>query len=148
MFRGFTTINYLVDDVKAATSWYQEVLGIEPYFVRPSAEEPAYVEFRLGDSQDELGLLDRRYAPEGYSTAARAGAIMHWHVDDIQKAYDHLVAHGATGLSDPRSLAEAGWEIATVADPFGNLIGLMHSPHYLATLARRPTQSKAQNASE
>jgi predicted enzyme related to lactoylglutathione lyase len=137
MFRGFTTINYLVDDVKAAAAWYQELLGVEPYFARPIAEAPAYVEFRLGDSQDELGLLDRRYAPEGHSPASRAGAIMHWHVDDIQEAYDHLLAHGATGLSAPRPLGEPGWEIATVADPFGNLIGLMHSPHYLDMLADR-----------
>ncbi|MER6937199.1 VOC family protein [Nocardioides sp. NPDC127514] len=137
MFRGFTTINYLVDDVKAAAAWYQELLGVEPYFARPTADDPAYVEFRIGDSQDELGLLDRRYAPQGYSSANPAGAIMHWHVDDVQKTYDHLLTLGATGLAAPRPLGEPGWEIATVADPFGNVIGLMHSPHYLAMRADR-----------
>ncbi len=137
MFRGFATVNFYADDPAAARDWYAELFGVEAYYASPPAPAaPAYVEFRIGDSQDELGLLDRRYAPEGYSTAAHAGAIMHWHVDDIQKAYDHLLAHGATGLSAPRPLGEPGWEIATVADPFGNLIGLMHSPHYLDMLAR------------
>lgn len=131
MFRGFTTINYFVDDVRAATDWYQDLLGVEPYFVRPSVEEPAYVEFRIGDSQDELGLLDGRYRPEGYADARPAGAVMHWHVDDVQQAYDRLLSLGATGLAEPRPLGEPGWVIATVADPFGNVIGLMHSPHYL-----------------
>lgn len=136
MFRGFTTLNYFVDDVKAAAAWYQDLLGIEPYFAKPSVEDPAYIEFRLGDSQDELGFIDRRYAPEGYTAAANAGAIMNWQVDDVQKAYDHLLTLGATPISAPRPLGEPGWEIATVADPFGNLIGLMHSPHYLEMLRR------------
>lgn len=134
MFRGFTTINYFVDDVRAATAWYQRLLDVEPYFVRPSAEEPMYVEFRVGDSRDELGLLDSRFRPDGYSDATHAGAVMHWHVDDVRAAYDRLLSLGATGLAEPRDLEAPGWVIATVADPFGNVIGLMHSPHYLEQL--------------
>lgn len=136
MFRGFTTLNYFVDDVRAAADWYQELLGVEPYFVRPTAEDPMYVEFRVGDSQDELGLLDSRFRPEGYSDAQRAGAVMHWHVDDVRAAYDRLLALGGQGLAAPRDLEAPGWVIATVADPFGNVIGLMHSPHYLEQLDR------------
>lgn len=131
MFRGFTTINYFVDDVRAAAEWYGALLGAEPYFVRPTPEEPAYVEFRIGDSQDELGLIDSRYRPAGYCDAAPAGAVMHWHVDDVAAAYERLLSLGATGLMEPRDLEGPGWVIATVADPFGNVIGLMHSPHYL-----------------
>ena len=47
----------------AARDWYAEVLGIEPYFQRPEEGPPAYIEFRIGADEDELGLIDRRYAP-------------------------------------------------------------------------------------
>lgn len=132
--RGFTTINFYVDDVAAAAAWYADLLGLQPYFVRPVTGDPAYVEFRVGDHQHELGLVDSRYRPDGLSDAAPAGAVMHWHVDDVQAAYDDLLARGATTLAPPRDLEEPGWVIATVADPFGNVLGLMHSPHYLEML--------------
>jgi hypothetical protein len=74
MFRGLCNISYWAGDVAAATSWYREVLGIEPYFVRPEEGAPAYVEFRVGDSQDEVGLIDRRFAP-ARATSGPGGVI-------------------------------------------------------------------------
>ena len=59
MLRGLTTVTYLADDVAAAAHWYAELLGTEPYFARPAEGPPAYVEFRIGDYQHELGILDR-----------------------------------------------------------------------------------------
>jgi hypothetical protein len=44
-------------------------------FQRPDADNPAYVEFRVGDYQDELGLIDRRYAPAGTPTGT--GGVGH-----------------------------------------------------------------------
>jgi hypothetical protein len=49
MLRGLATISFWADDLKAARVWYSELLGIAPYFGRPDAENPAYIEFRLGD---------------------------------------------------------------------------------------------------
>jgi predicted enzyme related to lactoylglutathione lyase len=136
MLRGFTTITYFVDDVPAAVAWYAELLGIEPYFARPSAEQPAYVEFRIGDSEDELGLIDSRYRPAGHDAAAAAGAVMHWHVDDVAAAHRRLLDLGASSLEPPTPRGDEGWVTASVVDPFGNVIGLMHSPHYLEQLRR------------
>jgi predicted enzyme related to lactoylglutathione lyase len=136
MLRGFTTLNFYVDDIRAATAWYAELFGIDPYFVRPSAEDPAYVEFRVGDMQDEIGLIDSRYRPAGLATERPAGAVMNWHVDDVREAFEKLLSRGATELEAPRNLGEADWVIATVIDPFGNVLGLMHSPHYLEMLRR------------
>jgi catechol 2,3-dioxygenase-like lactoylglutathione lyase family enzyme len=66
MLRGFATINYWADDIEAAKRWYAELLGVEPYFERPGPDgRLAYAEFRIGDYQDELGLVDRRWAPAG-----------------------------------------------------------------------------------
>jgi catechol 2,3-dioxygenase-like lactoylglutathione lyase family enzyme len=50
MLRGISTINLWADDLPAATSWYTELLGTEPYFSSEAAGRgPGYVEFRIGD---------------------------------------------------------------------------------------------------
>lgn len=67
MLRGLTTVSFWADDLVAARQWYAELLGVQPYFERPDSEHPAYIEFRLGDYQHELGIIDSRYAA---STAA------------------------------------------------------------------------------
>jgi hypothetical protein len=37
---------------------------VQAYFTRSGPDgRPAYVEFRIGDSQAELGLIDRRFQP-------------------------------------------------------------------------------------
>jgi hypothetical protein len=51
ILRGMATINYFADDMLAARKWYSELLGISPYFQRPDDQNPAYIEFRLGDYQ-------------------------------------------------------------------------------------------------
>lgn len=64
MLRGMTTVNYRVDDMDAAVAWYTELLGVGPYFESPGGGAPAaYVEFRIGDYQHELGLIDARHRP-------------------------------------------------------------------------------------
>jgi predicted enzyme related to lactoylglutathione lyase len=92
--RGMATVNYFADDMAAAKKWYSELLGIEPYFERPNPENPAYIEFRIGDYQHELGIIDRRYAPKD-AASSPGGAILHWHVDDIEGTLERLKAMGA-----------------------------------------------------
>ena len=128
MLRGFTTVNYWVDDVEAARDWYTRVLEIEPYFQRPE-DRPAYVEFRVGSDEDELGLIDRRYAPSGASDDP-GGVVMYWQVDDVSTAVARLLELGATEYQ-PVIKREAGFVTASVMDPFGNILGLMHSPHFV-----------------
>jgi predicted enzyme related to lactoylglutathione lyase len=133
MLRGLTNVSFWADDVAAATRWYAELLGIEPYFERPEDGPSEYVEFRLGDHEDELGLIDRRYAPPGMA-AGPGGVVAYWHVDDVASALERLRSMGA---KDYQPLIErgAGFVTAAVIDPFGNVIGLMHSPHWLGRLA-------------
>jgi predicted enzyme related to lactoylglutathione lyase len=133
MLRGFATISYWADDVAAARDWYSELLGIEPYFVRPEQGPPAYVEFRVGDYQDELGIIDRRFAPPG-TAEGPGGAVMHWHVDDVPATFDRLLSLGAREYQ-PITPREAGWVTASVVDPFGNILGVVYNPHYLEMLA-------------
>ncbi len=131
--RGFATISFYADDVAAAGKWYSDLLGIEPYFQRPDAENPAYIEFRLGDYQHELGIIDRRYAPK-HAAAGPGGAVVFWHVDDIDAMLARVKAMGATEY-EPLIKREAGFITASVVDPFGNILGLMYNPHYLQILS-------------
>jgi predicted enzyme related to lactoylglutathione lyase len=127
MLRGFATISLWADDLEAAKTWYTELLGIGPYF-----ERPGYYEFRVGDHEDELGLIDRRYAPGG-SAPGPGGAVMYWHVDDVRAALAKLLSLGATEYQ-PYTERGHGFITASVVDPFGNILGIMHNPHYLETL--------------
>ena len=132
MLRGLTTTRFHTADLAAAKRWYTELLGIEPYFDRP-----AYVEFRLGDYQHELGLLDSRYVQElgGADNTATgpAGTVVYWHVDDVPATLDRLLSMGAKQHEAPRDFGE-GFIGASVIDPFGNILGIMYNPHYLAVL--------------
>ncbi len=128
--RGFATLNIWADDVPAAAAWYAEFLGIEPYFSRPGPDGvPAYIEFRIGDSADELGIIDRRYAPPG-APSAPGGVIMHWHVDDLEGTLQRLISLGATEYA-PITPRGEGFVTASVVDPFGNVLGVMYNPHYV-----------------
>jgi predicted enzyme related to lactoylglutathione lyase len=127
VLRGLTTVSFWAADLAAATKWYAELLGIRPYF-----ERPGYAEFRLGDYQHELGLIDRRYAPDP-SASGPAGAIVYWHVDDVRATFEKLLAMGAKAYEAPIERG-AGFITASVVDPFGNILGIMYNQHYLEVL--------------
>jgi predicted enzyme related to lactoylglutathione lyase len=135
MLRGLTTVNYLADDVAAAVNWYTELLGVEPYFSRSVEGTPAYAEFRIGDYQHELGILDRRFAAPG-RPGQIGGAVVYWHVDDVQASFGRLLALGATAHEEPVERGP-GFVTASVIDPFGNLLGVMYNQHYMGVLASR-----------
>jgi predicted enzyme related to lactoylglutathione lyase len=150
MLRGFATVNYWAADLAAAKGWYSELLGIEPYFERAELDgriigpdDPdyhrgrlGYVEFRIGDYQHELGLIDSRYAPAGPPSSA-GGAVLYWHVDDVPAAVEKLRSMGAKEYQPITKRGGAGFVTAAVVDPFGNILGVMYNPHYLEILRAR-----------
>ncbi|MER6305834.1 VOC family protein [Streptomyces sp. NPDC001739] len=115
-FRGLATIRYHADSLDAARAWYTEVLGVEPYFVR---EE--YIEFRLGDHLQEFGISRTPSAP--------AGVVAYWHVDDVDAAMARLLKLGAKEHEPLRDYGD--FRAGAVLDPFGNILGVMHNPHYV-----------------
>ncbi|GAA1554383.1 VOC family protein [Kribbella sancticallisti] len=133
MLRGFATVSFFVQDMAAAKAWYTELLGIEPYFARPEIGTPAYLEFRFGDFQCELGLIDAKYSPHGVSDQP-AGAIIYWHTDDLEGTVERLLSLGATLNESITARGDTGFRTASVVDPFGNIIGVMYNPHYLEIL--------------
>jgi len=132
MLRGLTTITYLADDVAAARDWYAKALDADAYFARDADGALAYAEFRIGDYQHELGIMDRRFAPPQPDGAA--GAVAYWAVDDARAAHERLLALGATEHQAPVERGP-GYVTASVLDPFGNVLGVMENAHYEEVLA-------------
>ncbi len=115
---GLRTVIYHVDNLDKAREWYSRVFGIEPYF-----SEPYYTGFAVGGY--ELGLdPDVSATPSG-----NAGQVAYWGVDDVEAAWDMLLSNGATPLEPPTETG-GGIIVATVTDPFGNIIGLIRNPHF------------------
>ena len=111
-------------------------LGAEPYFTSDAAGRGSgYVEFRIGDYQHELGIIDRRFAPPGLA-AEPGGVVVYWHVDDVAATLGRLVSLGAKQLE---ALTERGpgFVTASVVEPFGNVLGIMYNRHYIDILGSR-----------
>ncbi|MEX3099546.1 glyoxalase [Streptomyces sp. V2] len=133
MLRGVTTVRFHTTDLDAAKRWYTQLLGIEPYFDRPG-----YAEYRIGDYEHELGLLDTRYTHTlgSHAHTPATGAVIYWHVDDAEAALTRLLALGAT-LHEPLREFGDGFTGASVTDPFGNVLGIMQNRHYVEILTSR-----------
>ena len=117
-FKGLGTVIYAVPDLERAKAWYTQAFQQEPYF-----DQPFYVGFNVAGY--ELGL-----DPNGSATGAgRGGSIAYWRVDHLSRVVDHFVASGATVVSPLTDVGD-GIQVAIVADPFDNLIGLIHNPHF------------------
>jgi predicted enzyme related to lactoylglutathione lyase len=129
--RGIATVNFYAANHKDAVKWYSDFLEMEPYF-----NVPGYSEFRIGDYQNELGIIDSKYAPKNIADKP-AGATIYWHVDNLQATVDRLVSLGAT-IHDPiTARGNNGFVTASVVDPFGNILGVMTNPHYLEILTTK-----------
>jgi predicted enzyme related to lactoylglutathione lyase len=123
------TANYWARDWQAAKDWYADLIGFQPNFVRDG-----YAEWRLGDHQDEFGLIDTRYLRPG-ATPGPGGVVLYWHVDDVYGMVERLLAMGAREYEAPQDRGH-GFVTATVVDPFGNVLGVMYNPHFVETAAK------------
>jgi len=126
MLRGLANLNVVADDMAGAVEWYTRVFGEPPYFVRPETGDPQYAEWRFGDDADEFAVMGSAYRP---ALPSPGGMLVSIHVDDIRAAVDWLTGLGAR-TADPIIERGGGFWSASVADPFGNLIGLIQSPHW------------------
>ena len=128
--RGFATVTFFAADHEGAKKWYTTLFGMPPYF-----EKPGYMEFRVGDYQHELGIIDAKYDPKG-AQPGPGGAMIYWHTDDLEGTLQKLLQMGATEF-EPVTKRGEGFITASVLDPFGNILGIMYNVHYLAVAAAR-----------
>jgi predicted enzyme related to lactoylglutathione lyase len=120
---GLRTVIYHVPDLERAKAWYATAFGVAPYF-----DEPFYVGFAVGGF--ELGL-----DPAGSEDAKGSGGVAYWGVASLDAAVDHFVECGAEVRSAAQDVG-GGIHVATVADPFGNAIGLIENPHFAISAVR------------
>jgi predicted enzyme related to lactoylglutathione lyase len=118
MFQGLRTVIYHVEDIARAKAWYARVLGFEPYF-----DEPFYVGFSVGGY--ELGLDPDPSAGK----PGAGGAVAYWGVENADRAWKRLLELGAAKHSDLREVG-GGIRVATVRDPFGNVLGIIENPNF------------------
>ena len=115
MIKGLRTAIYPVTDLPAAKAWYAQVFGTEPYF-----DQPFYVGYAIGGF--ELGLV-----PDG--TPGKTGTQVYWGVDDVEAEVARITALGA-GIHSAIQDVGDGIRVAELADPFGNVLGLIQNPHF------------------
>jgi len=119
MFQGLRTVIYRIpaENIKQATDWYAKVLGKAPYF-----EESFYVGFNVGGF--ELGL-----DPSEGKVIRGDNIQAYWGVQNIQETLSLCLKLGATTDSEIREVG-GNIKVATVRDPFGNLLGLIENPNF------------------
>jgi predicted enzyme related to lactoylglutathione lyase len=120
MVKGLGTVIYPVSDLNSAKTWYSTAFQQNPYF-----DEPFYVGFNIAGY--ELGLDPN--PNQAVSRPGSGGGVAYWRVADVDAAVEHFVTAGAT-VAAPVLDVGGNIKVATVTDPFGNLIGLIENPHF------------------
>ncbi|MBL0216997.1 MAG: VOC family protein [Myxococcales bacterium] len=114
MLRSIRSVIYKVTDLEKAKQFYAAALGRQPYF-----DQPFYAGFDV-DGQ-ELGL----HPDVSTRGPGPGGSVAYWKVSDIFAVWTRLTTElGGTPDEAPHGV---GGDIvmATVGDPFGNLVGLI-----------------------
>lgn len=114
---GLRTVIYRVADLDRAKAWYSVAFGVLPYF-----DEPYYVGFNIGGY--ELGLQ-----PDTSGAAPGSNVEAYWGVENASRAYQDLLEKGAQPHS-PLQEVGGGIRVATLTDPFGNVLGIIENPHF------------------
>jgi len=113
---GLRTTIYKVSDLEKAKAWYAAAFKTPPYF-----DEPFYVGFNIKGY--ELGLQ-----PQKKPTEEKAESVVaYWGVNEIEKEYQRLLDLGATENEKPFGVG-GELKVASVKDPWGNIIGLIYNP--------------------
>jgi predicted enzyme related to lactoylglutathione lyase len=84
-----------------------------------------HVGFRAGESERASRPQART---EGLGTGP-GGTLAYWQVEDVPAAFERLLSLGAKPLQ-PRAELSSGFMIASVVDPFGNVLGLRFDPQF------------------
>jgi len=110
--QGIKTMLHPVSDLAAARQVYAALLGVPP-----QTDESYYVGFDAAGQH--IGLVPGG-GPQGMTSP-----VAYWHVTDIEAKLAELTVAGAT-VKEPAHDVGGGRLVATVTDPDGNVLGLIH----------------------
>jgi len=124
-----------VADLEKMTDWYVEAFG---YQVQLRFDLTA-IDLRIVMLVDDTGLRFELLARSEGRPGLRAGspveaAATHgfghvcFQVGDLDSEFRRLLALGAAGVMDPGPAPQAGWRMAWMHDPEGNLVELIAGP--------------------
>ena len=108
---GIKTVLHPVSDLAKAKPVYTALLGMPPQH-----DESYYVGYEVAGQH--IGLVPGG-GPQGMTSP-----VAYWHVPDIEAKLAEVTAAGAT-VKDPVRDVGGGRLVATVADPDGNVLGLL-----------------------
>ncbi len=117
MFKSLRTIVYHVANLEEGKLFYTAFLGFGPYF-----DQPFYVGYDV--SGYELGLI-----PDGEKINKGDTPVTYWQVESIEETCEKLVHMGAKSHADIRDVGD-GIKLASLIDPFGNIIGVIEDPDF------------------
>ncbi|MCL2393371.1 MAG: hypothetical protein FWC87_01680 [Acidimicrobiaceae bacterium] len=112
--QGIKTVLHPVSDLAAAKAVYSALLGMEP-----QADAPYYVGYEA--EGQHIGLVP------GGREQGMTSPVAYWHVADIEAKLAEVTAAGATVKETAHDVG-GGRLVATVADPDGNVLGLLQDP--------------------
>jgi predicted enzyme related to lactoylglutathione lyase len=112
--QGIKTVLHPVSDLAAAKAVYAALLGVPP-----QVDGPHYVGFEAGGQH--VGLVP------GGGQQGMTSPVAYWHVPDIEVKLAEVTAAGAR-VTEPVRDVGGGRLVATVADPDGNVLGLLQDP--------------------
>ena len=109
--QGIKTVLHPVSDVEKAKAVYAALLGFPPQH-----DSSYYVGFEA--EGQHIGLVPGG-GPQGMTSP-----VAYWHVPDIEAKLAEVTAAGATVKESPHDVG-GGRLVATIADPDGNVLGLL-----------------------
>jgi predicted enzyme related to lactoylglutathione lyase len=109
--QGIKTVLHPVSDLEKAKAVYTALIGIPP-----QTDDDYYVGYEAEDQQ--IGLVPGG-GPQGMTSP-----VAYWHVPDMEAKLAEVTAAGAT-VKEPARDVGGGRLAATVADPDGNVLGLI-----------------------
>jgi len=124
-----------VADLNSMTDWYARALAarVEYTIERPAVAMRGTV--LIDDDGFRLELLHREHSQPIHGTETIDESLLRHgfghlalRVDDVNGAFERLVAQGAAAILAPRPGSQPGMTIAFVADPEHNLIEILSRP--------------------
>jgi predicted enzyme related to lactoylglutathione lyase len=113
MILAFDHVLMFVPSVRVAAEWYSAVLELPVSFY-----DENFATISIGSAELCFHLADAK-VPAGH-----AGQVAYWRVAALAEAIGRFEAAGATLYRGPLAI-ESGQGISQIADPFGNLFGLI-----------------------
>jgi lactoylglutathione lyase len=123
----FTTpmLNLYTRDIEAGIRFYRDLLGFVETYCTPKEGVPTHIEFRLDGFTLGLGTVEAARDVHGVDAEpGRPAMVLVVWTDDVDAAYERLVAAGTPGIKPPHDTNNNNRN-ALLRDPDGNLVELV-----------------------